>query len=421
MIFRSKQAAEATTAISRQDNYLAKDILLQEASNPSYLRKTIGLTCAGMAAFLLWSTVSQVDVVTRAPGQLSPLSSVQVIQHLDGGRIKAINVAEGQSVRRGTVLIALDDSEAEADLETARARYWALYGRQQRLRSFITGTAPDFSVIPEKYRQFAREEAAILAIAQGSRADELRVIRAQMNQAASEASAVQELAEIRGDLAQEKLVSRTSYLDTVRVLNQLKGQQKTLGYQASAVASGRNRDAADQMSQVLTELTQLDEQVKKLETRLARMQIVAPMDGVVQGLAYRTLGGVIAPGAQVMNIVPTNDKIEADVRVPASDVGHVKIGQPVRLKIATYDFLRYGTLSGKVSMISANSTVTDKGEVFYMAKIAIDRDAVAKGLDGKTLLSGMSVETDIVTDRQSVLHYLLAPVFRAVEGAFSER
>lgn len=227
MIFRSKQAAEATTAISRQDNYLAKDILLKEASNPSYLRKTIGLTCAGMAAFLLWSTVAKVDVVTRAPGQLSPLSSVQVIQHLDGGRIKAINVAEGQSVRRGTVLIALDDSEAQADLETTRARYWALYGRQQRLRSFITGTAPDFSVIPEKYRQFAREEATILAIAQGSRADELRVIRAQMHQAASEASAVQELAEIRGDLAQEKLVSRTSYLDTVRTLNQLKGQQQS--------------------------------------------------------------------------------------------------------------------------------------------------------------------------------------------------
>ncbi|MEN9683195.1 MAG: hypothetical protein RLZZ427_946 [Pseudomonadota bacterium] len=421
MNFLSKHSAEPATAISRQDNYLAKDILLKEAANPSYVRKTILLTCAGILGFVLWSTVAKVDVVTRAPGQLAPLSAVQVIQHLDGGRIRAINVADGQRVRRGAVLMTLDDSEVQADLETSRARYWALYGRHQRLRSFITGAAPNFSVIPEKYRQFAQEEATILSIAQGSRADELRVIRAQQHQAAAEATAVQELADIRGDLAREKLVSRTSYLDTVRVLNQLKGQQQALGYQASSVNSGRNRDAADQMGQVSTELAQLDEQVKKLEARLARMQIVAPLDGVVQGLAYRTVGGVIAPGAQVMNIVPVEDTIEADVRVAASDIGHIKIGQPVRLKISTYDFLRYGTLAGKVSMISANSTVTDRGEVYYLARVAVDRKTAAGGLSGKTLLSGMSVETDIVTDRQSVLHYLLAPVFRAVEGAFGER
>lgn len=422
MKFFSKQAAEAVTTISHQDNYLTKDILLKEAANPSYLRKTIGLTCGGIAAFLIWSAIAKVDVVTRAPGQLYPQTSIQVIQHLDGGRIKAINVAEGQNVRRGTVLIALDDSEAKADLETTRARYWAFYGRQQRLRSFITASPPNFAAIPEKYRQFALEEAKFLSITQTSRADELRVIRAQMRQAASEASAVQELAEIRGDLAREKLVSRTSYLDTVRTLNQLRGQQEALGYQASAVASGRNRDAAEQLSEASSELAVLDEQVKKLESRLARAQIVAPMDGVVQGLVYRTLGGVIAPGAQVMNIVPTDAKVEAEVRVPASDVGHVKVGQPVRLKVTTYDFLRYGSLSGKVSMVSANSTTTERGDIFYLAKISIDRDAAAKGgLEGKALLSGMSVETDIVTDRQSVLHYLLAPVFRAVEGAFGER
>jgi len=421
MNFLSNRAAKAAMPISRQDNYLAKDILLREATNPSYVRKTILLASGGLIGLLAWSAIAQVDVVTRAQGLLSPLSSVQVIQHLDGGRIKAIHVADGQPVKRGAPLITLDDTEIRAGLETARARYWAVYSRHQRLKSFITGAAPDFSPIPAEYRKAAAEEATILAITRGSRSDELQVIQAQRSQTAAEASAVRELAEIRGDLAREKLVSRTSYLETLRALNQLEGQSRTLGSQAAAVGSGRNRDAAEQLGRTTDELAQLGEEVKVLETRLARMELRAPMDGVVQGLAFRTLGGVIAPGVQLMNIVPVADDLEADVRVAASDVGHVRVGQPVRVKIATYDFLRYGTLSGKVSRIAANSTVTEKGESFYTVKVTMKRDAGSGGLANRPLLSGMVVESDIVTDRQSVLHYLLAPLFRAAERAFSER
>lgn len=421
MTIFTNRAAKAATPISRQDNYLAKDILLREASNPSYVRKTIMLASGGLIGLLAWSAIAQVDVVTRAQGQLSPLSSVQVIQHLDGGRIRAIHVSDGQTVKRGAPLMTLDDTEIRAGLETARARYWALYSRHQRLKSFITGATPDFSSIPAEYRKAASEEAQILAITRGSRSDELQVIQAQRSQTAAEASAVRELAEIRGDLAREKLVSRTSYLETLRALNQLEGQSRTLGSQAAAVGSGRNRDAAEQLSRTSDELAQLGEEVKVLEARLARMEIRAPMDGVVQGLAFRTLGGVIAPGVQLMNIVPVAEDLEADVRVAASEVGHVRLGQPVRVKIATYDFLRYGTLSGKVSGIAANSTVTDKGESFYMVKVTMKRDGESGGLANRPLLSGMVVESDIVTDRQSVLHYLLAPLFRAAERAFSER
>lgn len=421
MNFLSNRAAKAATPISRQDNYLAKDILLHEANNPSYVRKTITLVSGGLIGLLAWSAIAKVDVVTRAQGQLSPRSSVQVIQHLDGGRIKAIHVLDGQAVKRGAPLITLEDTEIRAGLESARARYWTLYGRHQRLKSFITGSAPDFTSIPAEYLKAATEEATILAITRGSRSDELQVIQAQRSQTAAEASAVRELAEIRGDLAKEKLVSRTSYLETLRALNQLEGQYKTLGNQAAAVGSARNRDAAEQLSRTSDELAQVGEEVKVLETRLGRMEIRAPMNGVVQGLMFRTLGGVIAPGVQLMNIVPVAEDLEADVRVAASEVGHVRVGQPVRVKIATYDFLRYGALSGKVTGIAANSTVTDKGESFYMVKVTMKRDAASSDLANRAMLSGMVVESDIVTDRQSVLYYLLAPLFRATERAFTER
>lgn len=421
MNFFFNRPSKGAKPISREDNYLAKDILLREASNPAYVRNTIILTSIGVVGLLAWSAIAEVDVVARAQGQLSPMSSVQVIQHLDGGRISVIHASEGQMVKKGMPLITLDDTEIRAGLETDRTRYWAVYSRHQRLKSFITGAAPEFASIPEAYRKSAKEEASILEIARRSRADELQVIRAQRSQTAAEASAVRELAEIRGDLAGEKLVSRTSYLETLRALKQLDGQSQTLGSQAAAVSSARNRDAAEQLSTTSDELAQLGEQIKVMEARLARMEIRAPMDGVVQGMVFRTLGGVIAPGVQLMNIVPVAEDLEADVRVAASEVGYIRVGQPVRLKIATYDFLRYGTLSGKVSGIAANSTVTDKGESLYMVKVKINRNASSEGLADRSLLSGMVVESDIVTDRQSVLQYLFAPLFRAAERAFTER
>lgn len=417
----SARPKKVSKLVSREDNYLAKDILLREASNPSYIRNTIILTSMAVMGFLAWSAIAEVDVVARAQGQLSPLSSVQIIQHLDGGRISVIHASEGQMVKKGMPLITLDDTEIRAQLETYRTRYWAIYSRRQRLKAFVTGAAPDFGSVPDAYKKFAAEEASILALTLKSRADELQVIRAQRSQTTAEASAVRELAEIRGDLASERLVSRTSYLETVRVLNQLDGQSRTLDNQAVAVISARKRDLAEQFSRTSDELAQLDEEINVMETRLGRMEIRAPMDGVVQGMTFRTLGGVIAPGAQLMNIVPVAEELEANVRVPASEIGYVRVGQPVRVKVATYDFLRYGTLSGKVDGIAANSTVTDKGESFYIVRVKIKRDGSADAVANRSLLSGMVVESDIITDSQSVLQYLLAPLFRAVERAFTER
>ena len=158
-----------------------------------------------------------------------------------------------------------------------------------------------------------------------------------------------------------------------------------------------------------------------MEGRLERNTIISPMDGIVQGLLYRTVGGVIAPRAQVLNIVPARDTVEAEVRVAASDVGHVRIGQPVRVKVSAFDFLRYGALNGKVVMLSANSTVTDKGEVFYKTLISLDRAELAEANGTAKIQSGMTLEADIITDRQSVLRYLLRPIYSAFSGGFGER
>lgn len=406
---------------SRQDNYLARDILLKEAGNPHYVRMTMRLTVAGFAAFLVWAAIAQVNIVSRAPGTILPQSAVQVVQHLDGGRIAKIAVREGEPVRAGQLLVKLDDSEALADLKTSQARYWSLFARAERLKAFIAGRSPDYSKIPTEFRGLVRDEQTILNVNRQARQDQARVLQAQLRQTTSEAGVLGEIAAIRGDLARDQLVSRTSYLDTQRTLVQLQGQAAALRSQIAALGSDQNRSAAEQLSPALSELLQVQEQVKKFEDRLARTSIRAPMDGVVQGLLYKTVGGVIPPGAQVTNVIPARDTVEAEVRVAASDVGHVKVGQPVRIKVSTFDFLRYGAFDGKVSMVAANSTVTDQGDAYYLTKVKLDAAQLNKMRKDQKLQSGMTLEADIITDRQSVLRYLLRPIYAAFANSFWER
>ena len=412
---------DAETPISRKDNYLARDIVLKESMSPDHVETTIKIAAGAFGVFLLWAGISKVDIVAHAMGQISPVTSVQVIQHQDGGIINRILVQDGQKVRKGQTLMTLDDTEVSTDLETARQRYWALFARVERLRAIIEGRAAKYDAVPPSYRKFVDDEKLILNTERGARQDQAEVLRAQLKQVTQEVRVLEELVSIRGDLAKDKLVSRTAFLDAERNLMQMRGQQNALKSELAAVISQRNSTAADEMGKTQAELAQMGEQVRKLEGRLARTKLVAPTDGIVQGMVYRTIGGVVAPGSPIMNVVPVGDNLVAEVRVSPSDVGHVRVNQPVRVKVSSYDFLRYGVLEGKVSMVSASSSLTEKGEPYFLARVALPRNQFGAKTGEMPLQSGMTVETDIVTDRQSVLNFLLRPIYKAFEDGFGER
>jgi len=320
---------------NRTDNYLAKAILLEEATSPRFTRVTIGLAAGLLIAFIAWASVARLEVVAVALGQIVPTGSVQVIQHLDGGRIAAINVVDGQQVKKGAVLIALNPLDARSDLE-------GLTARSKKLKSEV---------------------------------DYLR-----------------EVATIRGDLAKERLATKTQALDAQRQLAAVEGEYDRTIFE-----------------------------INKLRERLSRMEILSPVDGIVQDLKYRTVGGVIAPGATVMNVVPTDDVVRAEIRVSTADVGHVKEGQLVRVKVQTYDFMRYGVVEGKVSVVSAFSTLDERQQPYFKTYVDLSKKAMGKTDKEMPILPGMTVQGDIVTDNQSVLRYLLRPVFVAFSQGMRER
>jgi RND family efflux transporter MFP subunit len=320
---------------SRASHALPRAILLEEAISPRFARLTMLLTFAAVAGFIAWAAITRLDIVASAPGQIAPSSSVQLIQHIDGGRIAQINVSEGQRVKQGDELIQLNESEAAADLD-------ALTARASKLRSEVTY--------------------------------------------------LREVASIRTELARDKLNTRTQALDAQRALAQQQG-----------------------------ELDSVQHQITKLKERLQRTRILAPMDGVVQDLRFRTIGGVIPPAAPIMNIVPDHDVLRAEVRIATTDVGHVKPGQPVRIKVSTYDFLRYGVIEGKVALVSASSSMDDKGQPYFRGYVELSRSALGKMGNTLPVMSGMTVQCDIITDRQTVLRYLLRPIYLAFAEGMRER
>jgi adhesin transport system membrane fusion protein len=382
---------------SRNDNYIAKAILLEEAAPPVYWQTTVKLIAYSLGAFFIWALFANLDVVATAPGQVMPIQSIKIIQHVDGGRIASIDVVDGQEVKVGQVLMRLNDTEAGAEYQTLSAKYWGLFTRVERLRALLGDRKADFSTVPEQYKQVVAEQEFTL-----------KTSKEQISQLESEIKILGEVSSIRGDLAKEKLATRVQALDAQRNLSQ--AQAELLRYRKANM---------DDLNAATGELAQTEEQMTKLKDRLERVDILSPVDGVVQDLKFRTVGGVIPPGATLMNVVPLDGKMHAEVRVQPTDIGFVKKGEDARLKLGTYDFMRYGTVEGKVVMVSSYSTLDEKSNPYFKVVVSIPQNFV--GDKEKTIEPGMTVQADIITDRQSVLKYLFRPIYVAFSQGMRER
>jgi HlyD family type I secretion membrane fusion protein len=237
----------------------------------------------------------------------------------------------------------------------------------------------------------------------------LKTSKDQINQLQNEIKILSEVSAIRTDLAKEKLNTRVQALDAQRIAGQ--AQSELLRFR---------RTSMDDLNASSSELAQVSEQMSKLKDRLDRVEVLSPVDGVVQDLKFRTVGGVVPPSATLMNVIPLDGKMHAEVRVSPSDIGFVKKGQLARLKIGTFDFMRYGTIEGNVSMVSSFSTLDEKQLPFFKVIVSIPKNYVGND-EAKQIDPGMTVQADIITDRQSVLRYLFRPVFMAFNQGMRER
>lgn len=412
---------------------------LEEPRLPSFFTFSVTLIGCLLALFIGWAAFTHVEETATASGEVVPSDYIQSIQHLDGGIVKQILIREGELVEVGQPLVRLDATNADADLGQMRAKQVALQLQAARLRSFAAG---------DKTQKLTAEENAILSSMIESRESQATVLRDQIAQKQNELAALkatraaleknialmEKETEMHEQMAKQGAGSQLMALTAERELNQMRGQlNETVSQQSraiDAIREAQNRvtsagadlksEAMKNLGTVEAELAEVDKSIAKVESAADRTLIKSPVRGVVKGLELHTIGAVIEPGKTLMEIVPVQNALEIEAMVSPSDVGQMKPGQKVKIKVSAYDFSRYGNVTGTLENISASTFQTEKKESFYKARIKLDQAYVGKDKTRNLILPGMTVQAGIITGDKTILQYLLKPLQVAADNAFHE-
>ncbi len=432
-----------------QLRYLAQSTRLEEVSNLRLVRLTLLTVSIAILVFIAWSAQAKISEMSRAPGEVVPEGSQRTVQHLEGGRVAEILIRNGQIVEQGAPLVVLDASGIQEDLKRARSKQLSLRVKAERLRAFIADREPDFSAFEDASDRYLQQQYQSFRSMLEARRNEKKIVSAQITQknetvallqarkqtVAQELELVSDLHKRHKKLFQQGYLARSKLIETERQLNSLLGELTELENQIrqakvtlyefenrlSSLDANHRDDAYRQLDDIDAELRQNREVVAKLRHRSNRLTVEAPVRGVVKGLTVNTVGAVLAPGQIITELVPLDEKLMVDVRIAPQDVGHLSLGQPVQVRVSSYDFGRYGSVSGRLESISATTFVGDRGERFYQGRVRLEQNHVGTDPQTNTILPGMTVMADIITGEKTILDYLLKPIRQSIKTAFTER
>lgn len=403
-----------------------------------------------VGAFALWAWLTPLEEVAVAEGEVVPQGDARRIQHLEGGLIEAILVAEGESVRAGTPLVRVKLGAGAVNRRELQVRLDGQLLQHARHRAEAEGgpLTSDAALQARQPALVAAEQAALAArrdslakavavqqqkIAQRSLA--LKEAKTALSALQADLKLAREKLRISADLRKDGLTSKLDHLDRQADVKRLQGDATTL--RASLPRLEAERDEARRRAEELQAefVAQAREALGKLDLAIARTrellvtardqagrtEIAAPIDGVVQKLAVNTIGGVIAPGAVLMEIVPTAERLVVEARLRPEDRGFVQPGQAATVKVSSYDFARYGGLDGAVVRVAADVTNPPDGPPFFQVVVETDKAWLGPAAGLLPIAPGMQATVDIRTGNRTVADYLITPVLKLRDEAFRER
>ena len=399
---------------------------------------------------LVWSIFGRLDVVAVAPGRVVPDGRVKIIQPSELGVVRAIHVRDGQTVKRGQLLIELDPTMAGADdaqasrglmvasIDSARAQALLAHANGGDGR-FVAppGTPPDIAaaqaalvrsqiaeydskrgtLIQERAERTAERMAALAEREKMKETLPLleKQVEARRTLVAKGFGAKLQLLQIEEELIERKRNLEIQTAGAMRAAAAIAGIDQKLGQLRAEFmreAAGKRVEAADNIALRTEELT-------KTHRRQALQLLAAPVDGTVQQLAVHTLGGVVQPAEQLMVIVPNKGGIHVEAKVLNKDIGFVRAGQPVRIKVEAFPFTEHGIVEGRVAHVGRDSQTDETLGLVYPITVTIDPQATEGGLANR-IVPGMAVQAEALTDRRRVIQYLLSPIERVVTTAGRE-
>jgi adhesin transport system membrane fusion protein len=400
-----------------------------------------------VVVLIVWAALAHVDEVTRGDAREIPSRQLQVVQSLDGGVVVEILVKEGQVVEAGQLLLRVDETRATAGVRESAAQGVALRARQARLRALAEGSpfqppqatdAEDRRAIEEERRLYEAKQSELSTLLSINRQQLM-----QRQQELSEAQAKRSAAQRALDLSQQELaqtrpllatgaVSSVEILRLEREVSRARGDFEQSGAQIARVQAAigeaqrkiqeteltfRNEARRD-MAEVSGKLNALTEGAVALADKVDKARVTSPVRGRVQRLLANTVGGVVQPGKDIVEIVPLDDTLVLEARIAPKDIAFIRPGQSATVKFSAYDFSIYGGLDAVVDNISPDTTVDERGNAFYLVRVHTTRAGFSEKLP---IIPGMTAEVDVLTGNKSVLSYLLKPVLKVQSHALRER
>ena len=432
----------------RGDALLSQSTLLEERPAPGALRWTAVAVLALVAAFLAWAATAPLAELVRAEGDVEATVPLQRVQHLEGGIVAELLVEDGQRVRAGQPLLRLDTRGLRAEREQLAVRARALALDLERLEALLADRRPDFATVAGATVAMIAAQLALFDGQQSAEASRRAVLESQIAAARAEIASlarlrsaaghrlamIEEEQSARRSLAQSGVSSRLQLLDVElrhssaeselrRIEAEAESAARTIAETERRLAEMAAQARADlllQRAAVLSEAGELAEALERLDDRMERSTLVAPADGVVIEANAGTVGGVVAPGAEIARIAPADAGLRIRARIAPGDIALVAPGDAVHLRFPAFDFAKLPPLPGRVETILPGTRPGDDGRPYHIAFIRLE-DPDAGAAAGLRILPGMAVQADIVAGEKTLLDYLFRPLQGLRDRLFSQR
>jgi adhesin transport system membrane fusion protein len=409
------------------------------------------LTFAFVSIALVWANFATLDEVTRGTGRIIPSSQIQVIQNLEGGILAEIMIREGDLVEKGQALLRLDDVRFSSSFNETQIKYYELLANIARLTAEanqeplqipkeVTENFPELSknaqLLYDSEISKLNSSMQILQHQVSQKKQELIELKAKRNRISRSYSLLNQELKMSEPLVAEGAMSEVEILRLRRSVNDVYGEMSS-----ARLAIPRIQAAIDEAVQKIeeqkldfhtkalvdlnknkAELDRSSETILALKDRVNRTLVTSPVKGIIKRLKVNTVGGVIQPGMDLLEIVPLEDQLLIEAQIRPADIAFLHPGQKAIVKLTAYDFSIYGGLQAKLEHISADSLINeDNDQSYFLIRLRTEKNYLEKNGAKLNIIAGMTTDIDILTGKKSVLDYILKPILKAKENALKER
>lgn len=436
---------------SQQDvefmNSLSGALLAGSSARLNVLLYVISLV---VVTAIVWAYFAELDERTRGLGRTIPSQQIQVVQNLEGGIIKKIHVEEGQFVHAGQLLVTIDDTGIGSSYDESASKINELRAKVSRLRAeagiteAMAGVEGDRNMVylleNEKrlyhahLRQYEKQQSVLEQQLQ-QREVELEDAEQDFKSFTSSLDMINREIYLSRPLLKKNLLSELEFLQleqkalgkkqevdrTVKKIDKLKLQIVEARDKITELEESFKTEALEELNTVVAEIDRLTYTQVAIEDRVTRTSVRSPVDGTVKQLLINTIGGVVKPGMDILEIVPADKNIIIETKIKPSDIAFIYPGQKAVLKFTAYDYAIYGGLEGEVNHVSADTITDDKGEEFYLVRVKSEKNYLGTEENNKQIIIGMTAQVDIITGKKTVMQYIMKPILRAKSNALRER